>query len=123
MRGSLLEVDVAHAGESWQEAHATIIRALNDAINNNYKGLKIIHGYGSLTGEAVIGPRAIALMRHLAEEEGGRFVKDQNNPGSSLIWLNRPGTKQPDKDAIFYSTESKNEGATDWFEQAKKKKF
>jgi hypothetical protein len=85
----ILELDVCHSGESWEEAACKIEQAIDQGIHWGHKGVKIVHGYGSSSGRSVIGPRAIALMRHLAERTGGRFTKDRHNPGASIVWLNR----------------------------------
>jgi hypothetical protein len=85
----VLEVDVVHAGESWEVAKGKIERALDQGILWGHAGVKIVHGYGSSTGRAEIAPRAIALLRHLAEATGGRFARDRGNPGASIVWLNR----------------------------------
>lgn len=87
--GQLLEVDVAHAGETWEEAAEKIEKAVDQALRWGHRGVKIVHGHGSLTGRSVIAPRAIALLRHLADTTGGRFAKDRHNPGASILWLNR----------------------------------
>lgn len=86
----MLEVDVAHAGETWEQAKDQIDRAFDHALHYRHAGLKIIHGYGSRTGISVIGPRAKSYLRHLAEEtEGARFAPDRHTQGASIIWLNR----------------------------------
>lgn len=89
IRAGLLEVDVAHAGETWEHAREKIMEALNQAIHYRHAGLKIVHGYGSMSGHSIIGPQATAFLRHLAEELGGRYASDRNNRGASIIWLNR----------------------------------
>lgn len=88
LRG-VLEVDIAHCGETWELAREKIADALDQALSKQYRGLKIIHGYGSTTGRSIIGPRAVAYLRHLAEQFGGRYAPDWQNRGASLIWLNR----------------------------------
>lgn len=86
----VLEVDIAHTGETWEQAKAKIDRAFDDALYDRHAGLKIIHGYGSRTGSSVIGPRAKSYLRHLAEETAGaRFTPDRHTQGASIIWLNR----------------------------------
>lgn len=122
-RNAMYEVDVAHNGESWEEAQQMIIQALDQAIYGQFKGVKVIHGYGSMTGHAVIAPRAISLMRHLAEQNDSRFAKDQKNPGASIIWLNKAKTIEQSKEKPFYSSESNNVRSENWFDQAAKKKF
>jgi len=84
----LLEVDIAHAGESWEVAKGKIDRAVDDAFDYGHSGVKVIHGYGSTTGTSIIGPRAISYLRHIADEEGAKFAKDLRNPGASLLWIN-----------------------------------
>lgn len=118
----MLEVDVVHAGESWMQAKEKIERALDHANFRRHKGLKIIHGYGSLSGSSVIAPQAIAYMRHLAEAQEVRFSKDQHNPGASIIWLNRKRTSalQTPEGKLPPSSISESFGGN-WFDEAMKK--
>lgn len=121
----ILEVDVAHSGETWEMAKDKIIRSLDQAIYQRSKGLRIIHGYGSLGNEAVIAPRAISLMRHLAEQNDARFAKDAKNPGVSIIWLNRSRTKAQsaaDSANLQLPKASSEPLCKNWFEQAMSKK-
>jgi hypothetical protein len=85
----LLVADVAHSGESWEEAERKIIRAVDQGIFRRHKGVKIVHGYGTTTGRSVIRDKAIELLRELARQTGGRFVRDDDNPGAHILWLNR----------------------------------
>ena len=119
----VLEVDVVHAGETWLQAKEKIARGLDQAIFHHHKGLKIIHGYGSLSGSSVIAPQAIAYMRHLAEAHDARFSKDDRNPGASIIWLNRKRTSSSEQTAWQQShlTKADDFGAN-WFDQAMKRK-
>lgn len=121
-RNAMYEVDVAHNGESWELAQQKIIQALDQAIYGHFKGLKVIHGYGSLSGVAVIAPRAISLMRHLAEQNDARFAKDQKNPGSSIIWLNKSRTIEHSEEKPFYSSDQSKLPGPNWFDQALKKR-
>lgn len=119
----VLEIDVAHAGETWEQAREAIMRGLDQAIYERHKGLRVIHGYGSLTGAAVIAPRAISLMRHLAEQNDARFTRDQKNEGVSIIWLNRARTKEQSAEEPFLKAKSKDEPlGGNWFDQAMKKR-
>src|SRR5438477_5590330 len=61
----LLVVDVAHAGESWEQAHQKIVKAVDRALVGRHKGVKIVHGYGQSTGHSVIRTRAIELLNTL----------------------------------------------------------
>lgn len=86
----VLEVDIAHNGETWDQAKQKLDRAIDDALYYNHAGLKIVHGWGSRTGGyAVIGPRAQSYLRHVAEQHGGRFAVDRNTDGASIVWFNR----------------------------------
>ena len=122
----VLEIDVAHSGETWGMAREKIIAALDLAIYGNHKALKIIHGYGSLGGEAIIAPQAVSLMRHLAEQNNARFSKDNKNPGVSIIWLNRSRTQKTETERMVdlynKSTTKKESFGGNWFEQAMKKR-
>jgi hypothetical protein len=83
----LLEVDVAHASETWDEAREKIMRALDHGLQYGHRGVKIIHGYGASTGRSVIREQAVRLMKSLALRHGGKLVQDRNNPGAHILWL------------------------------------
>ena len=86
----ILEVDIAHSGETWEVAKQKIEDSMNKALYYNHRGLKIIHGYGTRTnGKSIIAPRAKAYLQHLAERYGGRYVSDKHNNGVSIVWLNK----------------------------------
>lgn len=84
---SLLEVDVVHAGETWDEAREKIVKAVDQGIRNGHRGVKIIHGYGASTGRSSIRRQAVQLLKSLAVGTGGKVVMDQNNPGAHILWL------------------------------------
>ena len=89
-RNGVLEVDIAHSGETWEVAKAKLDRAIDDALYYNHSGLKIVHGWGAQSGgQSVIAPRAKAYLRHVAEEMGGRYAVDRNTEGASILWFNR----------------------------------
>lgn len=113
-QASLLEIDIAHQGETWEEARSKLLQAIDSSLHAGRKGVKIIHGYGSTTGQAVIAPRAIALMRQMAEQYQGRYVKDKHTQGASLIWWNTRSTSQNS----LQKQDSSSELQTNWFEQA-----
>lgn len=85
----LLEVDVAHSGESWDVAREKIIRAVNQAMLHGHSGVKIIHGWGASTGRSVLSGLAVTLLRGFAQRYGGRLSPDKHNPGAHVLWLNR----------------------------------
>jgi len=85
----LLEIDVAHSGEFWEEAKKKINKAVDQGLFGRHKGVKIIHGYGRSTGRSLICSKAIDLLQELARQTGGRLVQDNGNPGAHILWLNR----------------------------------
>jgi hypothetical protein len=85
----LLEVDVAHSGEHWEEARQKIIQAVDLGILHGHSGVKIIHGWGATTGRASIRQRAVSLLQTLAQRTGGKLAQDKQNPGAHILWLNR----------------------------------
>jgi DNA-nicking Smr family endonuclease len=85
----LLEVDVAHSGETWEVAREKIIRAVNQAMLHGHSGVKIIHGWGASTGRSVLSGLAVTLLRGFAQRYGGRLSPDKHNPGAHVLWLNR----------------------------------
>jgi hypothetical protein len=86
LRG-VLEVDVAHSGETWEVAREKILRAVDRGVLNGHRGIKIIHGYGAGNGRGVIRNHAVPLMRSLAIKVGGRLAEDRQNPGAHILWL------------------------------------
>ncbi len=85
----LLEVDVAHSGETWDVAREKIVKAVSQAMLHGHSGVKIIHGWGSTTGNSVLAGLAKGLLRSFSLRYGGRMTADQRNPGAHILWLNR----------------------------------
>lgn len=86
LRG-LLEVDVAHSGETWEIAREKILRAVDQGVARGHRGVKIIHGHGAGSGRAVIRTHAVPLLRALALKLGGKLAPDRRNPGAHILWL------------------------------------
>jgi len=85
----LLEVDVAHANENWEEARRKIDAALDECLLKNFKGMKIIHGRGNRAGHTcIIARQAVPYMEKLSREHGGKLVKDKHNNGAHIIYFN-----------------------------------
>ena len=85
----LYEIDVAHPGEPWEAAERRITDACSRALYHRHRGIKIIHGHGSVEGHSsVIRNRAIPHMRRLARKLGGKLVQDRGNPGAHIIYFN-----------------------------------
>ena len=87
----LLEVDVAHSGETWEVAREKILRAVDRGVMHGHRGVKIIHGYGAASGRAVIRNQAVPLLRSLAVKVHGRLAQDRQNPGAHILWLDGAG--------------------------------
>ncbi len=80
-------MDVAHAGETWEQAREKILRAVDRGVVDGHRGVKIIHGYGASNGHGVIRAQAVPLLRVLAAKTGGRLAPDRGNPGAHILWL------------------------------------
>jgi hypothetical protein len=79
----ILEVDVAHAGETVEKALAKLNQAASEALAGAYMGLRVVHGYGSGHNHTYLIKGAV-LKRLLALQEkyGGRLIQDAN-PGAT----------------------------------------
>lgn len=89
MVDSLLEVDVAHANESWEEARRKIDAVLDECLLKNFKGMKIIHGRGSRAGHTcIIAKHAVHYMKKLSMEHDGKLVQDKHTNGAHIIYFN-----------------------------------
>ena len=83
----VLEVDVAHGGETVERALAKLEQAVDEVLKAGYARLRVIHGYGSgynhthLIKDAV-RKRLVALR----EKYGGQLIQDRN-PGTTKWWF------------------------------------
>ena len=50
----LYVIDVAHGGEDREDAIRKVIKGIEISLNNNHKGLKVIHGHGCKSGSGII---------------------------------------------------------------------
>ena len=87
--GGLLEVDIAHHGETLVIAREKLLRAIDETLFHGHAGLKVIHGVGRHSGHQTIASLARALLRAHAQQQGGRLASDRGNPGATILWLNR----------------------------------
>ena len=85
--GQVFQVDVVHSGEDLHEALRKLERAIDRAVCENYRGLKVIHGHGSSTGISLLKPHIIAAMKRASNHHGGKAVPDRDNPGAHLLWF------------------------------------
>ena len=80
------EIDVAHGGQTREEAKEEIEEGLNTALLYRFKGLKVIHGYGSsLSKRGVIAREASYFMKTIAAVKGYGFTQDGLNRGAHII--------------------------------------
>jgi hypothetical protein len=82
--GEMLVVDVAHDGETWEEARAKIERAVARARRRGAGALKVIHGRGK-EGSGIIRSRTIPLLQRLAARHGARLSQDGKNAGAHVL--------------------------------------
>ncbi|MEC7605788.1 MAG: Smr/MutS family protein [Pseudomonadota bacterium] len=80
------EIDVAHNGQTREEAKVEIEEGLNTALLCRFRGLKVIHGYGSGSSKrGAIAREATRFMEILAARKGYGFRQDGFNRGAHLI--------------------------------------
>ena len=77
----ILEVDVAHAGETVEKALAKLNQAASEALAGASMGLRVVHGYGSGHNHSHLIKKAVQKrLVALHDKYGGRLVQDCN-PG------------------------------------------
>ena len=80
------EIDVAHAGQTREDARLQIEEGLNTALLYRFKGLRVVHGYGgAYRSRGVIAKEARYIMQGIAERKAYGFRPDGNNPGAHII--------------------------------------
>lgn len=80
------EIDVAHNGQTREEAKVEIEEGLNTALLYRFRGLRVIHGYGSGSSKrGAIAREATRFMETLAARKGYGFRQDGFNRGAHLI--------------------------------------
>lgn len=85
------EIDVAHDGQTWEQARHEIEEGLNEALLYRYRGLKVIHGYGSSNRKRnIIAREARHLLHKIAESKGYQCRPDRYNPGAHLLNFEDP---------------------------------
>ena len=83
---SYLEIDVAHKGQTKEDARQQIIEGLSDALLLQYKGLKVIHGFGGENrNRGVIAREAKYVLQGIADSKGYTLKQDGNNPGAHIL--------------------------------------
>lgn len=80
------EIDVAHNNQTREEAKVEIEEGLNTALLCRFRGLKVIHGYGSGSSKrGAIAREVTRFMETLAARKGYGFRQDGFNRGAHLI--------------------------------------
>jgi hypothetical protein len=94
LRGEFIDelwvVDVAHDGETVEEAELKMSQAVSAALANRRKGVKIIHGKGrrGVRGGA-IRHAAVRFLRTWVKRQGyGKLVPDRRNEGAHILYFN-----------------------------------
>ena len=89
----LPSIDIAHSGEDWHTAYSKIMDGIDMALQNNCKGLRVVHGYGSRRGHThVIRDRAIEFLQGWASMRNYRLVPDKHTDGAHILYFrNSPG--------------------------------
>ena len=75
----VLEVDVAHRGETVERALAKLNQAASEAPAGAYMGLRVVHGYGS--GHNHTHLIKVAVQKRLValhDKYGGKLIQEEN---------------------------------------------
>jgi len=87
----LYRVDVAHRGEDRFEAQRKIARAIGEAQARGYKGIRIIHGYGSKPGHTNVihGVAVRYLQDWVRRNQGAKLTADKRTPGAHVLYFDQ----------------------------------
>jgi len=79
----VLEVDVAHGGDTVERALAKLNQAASEALAGAYMGLRVVHGYGSGHNHTHLIKEAVQKrLVSLRDKYGGQLIQDRN-PGAT----------------------------------------
>ena len=59
------EIDIAHGGETWEKAREIFLEAIDFCRKNRYKSMRVIHGYGSKSGNSTIKDYVLMMLKIL----------------------------------------------------------
>jgi DNA-nicking Smr family endonuclease len=82
------EADIAHHGEDWLEAQRKIDDAIDRALYEGFKGVKIIHGHGGFGHTSIIKSKAVPYLNRYARKHGYKLVQDKFNDGAHIVYFN-----------------------------------
>lgn len=83
----LYEADIAHHGEDWLEAQCKIDDAIDRALYEGFKGVKIIHGHGGYGHTSIIKNKAVPYLARYAENHRCKLVRDKFTEGAHIIYF------------------------------------
>ena len=84
----LYVIDVAHSGEDREDAIGKVITGIEISLSKNHRGIKVIRGRGSKSGQATIKNYVLPLLRKEAKRLKARLVQEKNNPGAHILYFN-----------------------------------
>ena len=79
------EIDIAHNGQTWERARKEFLQAIEYCQKYRYKSLRIIHGYGSNTGNSSIKEYVLSMLKMYKQKYGWKYRQCENNQGSHTI--------------------------------------
>ena len=89
----VLEVDVAHGGETVERALAKLEQAVDEALKAGYALLRVIHGYGSQAHHTHRIQEAVRARLAFYQQKYGGKLAGELNPGATEWILARTPKK------------------------------
>ena len=83
----LYVIDVAHSGEDREDALRKVIKGIEISLSGNHRGIKVIHGQSSKSGQATIKSYVLPVLRKEAKRLNARLVQEKNNPGAHILYF------------------------------------
>ena len=83
----LYVIDVAHRGEDREDALRKVIKGIEISLSGSHRGIKVIHGQSSKSGQATIKNYVLPLLRKEAKRLNARLVQEKNNPGAHILYF------------------------------------
>ena len=81
-------IDLAHGGEDREDAIRKVIKGIEISLGKNNRGIKVIHGRSSKSGQATIKNYVLPLLRKEAKRLKARLVQEKNNTGAHILYFN-----------------------------------
>jgi len=81
-------IDIAHSREDVYDAEQKILNAISYAQINGFKGVKIIHGFGSQRGHSsVIRDHSVRFLQDYSRRNKTKLTKDNQTPGAHILYF------------------------------------